>query len=252
MKTCIVVSTTNKASMNIYENLKRYNLKNVIFHLSEKEIIDFEDLDKEVDADLFIFASSHKSESNKKSLCIHYPGNWNKNEMGGKERQLIITNSSVFKEGFVELNKLAKGLDYEVSTEADHHGPYLEKPAIFVEVGSTEKEYEDKKAGDVLAKVIAKMISNDKEYDTVMVFGGLHYNMTANKLLLNTNYAVSHICPKYRLEDLDEEIVKQALEKSVEKISFVVLDWKGLGKAKDKVLDILNKLSIKYERYDKI
>src|SRR2546428_10273485 len=37
----------------------------------------------------------------------------------------------------------AEGLSYAVTFEATHHGPVLDAPSFFIEVGSTEKEWRD-------------------------------------------------------------------------------------------------------------
>ena len=54
------------------------------------------------------------------------------------------------------------------------------------------------------------------------------------------------------LDKLDEEMIKQGIEKNNEKVDFVLLDWKGLGQEKQKIIDLLKKLNIKYERTDQI
>ena len=82
------------------------------------------------------------------------------------------------------------------------------------------------------------------------MIGGGHYNHYANKAMLQTNLAVGHICAKYNLENLDEDFLKQAMEKCQAKL--VLLDWKGLGKEKARILEILQKNSIEYKRSDKI
>ena len=69
--------------------------------------------------------------------------------------------------------------------------------------------------------------------------------------MLNSNLAVGHICAKYNLENLDENLIKQALEKIIPKPKFVLLDWKGLGKEKQRILDILDRNNIEYRRSDK-
>ena len=50
------------------------------------------------------------------------------------------------------------------------------------------------------------------------------------------------------LEHIDEDIVEQAIKKNVEKVDFVLLDWKGLGKYKQKVVNILDKIGIEVRR----
>ena len=43
-------------------------------------------------------------------------------------------------------------------------------------------------------------------------------------------------------------MLKEAITKSQERIDFVLLDWKGLGEHKQKTLDLLKRLGLKFER----
>ena len=70
--------------------------------------------------------------------------------------------------------------------------------------------------------------------------------------MLNSNLAVGHICAKYNLENLDENLIKDTIEKIIPKPKFVLLDWKGLGKEKQRILDILNRSNLDYKRSDKV
>ena len=45
-------------------------------------------------------------------------------------------------------------------------------------------------------------------------------------------------------------MLKQAIEKTYEKVDFVLLDWKGLGKEKQRIKSILEELNIEYKRTD--
>ena len=69
--------------------------------------------------------------------------------------------------------------------------------------------------------------------------------------MLKSDIAVGHICPKHNLETLDEEMLNQMLEKTLPKPEFVMLDWKGLGKEKQRILELLKNNNIKFERSDK-
>ena len=148
----------------------------------------------------------------------------------------------------IGLNALKKSelKGFEVEIEATHHGPYLEKPCLFIEIGSSEKEWGDEKAGEIIAKVILEIVKNKKRFKSCIVLGGGHYNKVARKLMLDTEYAVGHICPKHSLENLDEELLKQMIKRSDDTIELAVLDWKGLGKEKQRIISLLEKLEIKY------
>jgi len=238
MKTVIVISKKDKAGMNIGKNLK-----NVC--LTEKDIIYADDLE---DADSYIFASKHQSVSGKPSLLVHVPGNFGKAELGGESKKLC-RSSRYLKDGFLLLKKYNKNSKFEVSVEAVHHGPYLDKEVMFIELGSTEKEWENEEEGKVIAKVIEELLKKVKKYKTVIVLGGGHYNVVGNKILEKSEFDISFICPKHYLEELDEEMMEQMLEKSHNKVEMIVLDYKGLGKSKRKVLDLLEKMGLKWKKY---
>ena len=64
--------------------------------------------------------------------------------------------------------------------------------------------------------------------------------------------AFSHVCPKHSLINLNKELLKEAINKSKEKVDFAVLDWKGLGKEKQRVIDLLKEINLDYQRTDAI
>lgn len=248
MKTAIIICKIDPASMNIYEHLQSYKLKNAFIHQIDDYHIFHENLDKEINADFLLFCSTHKSRGDINSLCLHNIGNWGKAEFGGKDKTICPVNASIFKTAFIELNKLSKD-KFNVSIEQVHHGPYLETPSMFLEIGSTPKEYQDKERGEIMAKTIVNTLNNySKEYKSTILFGGQHYNTYANKILLNTDLAISYICAKHSLPDLDEGLFEQMMKKSKEKIDFAILDWKGLGTEKNKVLDLLKAFNLDYKK----
>jgi len=165
-----------------------------------------ENLDKEIDADLFIFATTHKSSAGVKALTVHAPGNWGKAELGGRDGELCIAAAPMIKEGLRQLNKTVsdRNLDFDVIQEATHHGPYSEKPCMFIEIGSSEEDYKNKEAGQVVAAAIMSTIKNhDNTAVPALGIGGLHHAPNFKEIQLETNIAVGHICPKYMLGDLD-------------------------------------------------
>lgn len=252
MKFAIIVSKKDKAGLNIKENLLKLK-PDLKIHTVEKESIFCENIDKEIDADFFIFATKHESESKIPSLSCHTPGNWSKAEFGGQDRKLCIAPASYLKMAFLELNKLGKNLGYDIVNEVAHHGPYLEKPVMFVEIGSSLEQWQDKKAGEIIAKTIINILSKKPgKYEIAFGIGGLHTCPIFNKIILRTNIALGQICPKYQLKNLDEEMILQAIKKTQEKVDFVLLDWKGLGKEKARIVKMLENLNLHYKRTDQI
>jgi len=227
--------------------------KNIRLYLTGNDLIFSENIDKEINADVFIFASKHRSKENTPSFAVHPIGNWNKAEFGGKEKSLCPSSAILLKNMFVELNNLAKNSGYELTMEATHHGPYVEKPAVFVEVGSTEKEWSGKENGKIIAETLINGLKNENQnYKTAIGIGGPHYCSNFNKIALRTGIAFSHICPKYMLDKLNEELIRQAIEKTREKTDFIVLDWKGLGTEKQRIVEMLKNLNLEFRRADQI
>ena len=68
--------------------------------------------------------------------------------------------------------------------------------------------------------------------------GGNHYPQQFNELILFSKAAFGPIISKYNLAFINEQIIKQMKVKSIEEITHIYIDKKGLGKEKSKVLDI--------------
>ena len=52
-----------------------------------EEIIRYENAEKDIKADFYIFISKHRSKSGEKSLTMHFTGNFTKAEYGGKDKE---------------------------------------------------------------------------------------------------------------------------------------------------------------------
>jgi len=266
-KYLIIASKKNIAGINITTALSQFRKNPVIssmndgsnfdFYLPEEEAIFTENLDLEKigQYDFIIFASTHKSEKKEKTLSIHAPGNWRIAEFGGTDKKVCPTSALFQKQMFEILNKNVNKhelKDYKITLECTHHGPLINKPCVFIEIGSTETEWNDRRAAFVIAKTISDTINNFKEnpYNEVAIgIGGPHYCPNFNKLQLDSNVAISHVIPGY-VAPITEEIIKEAINKTEEEVDFAVIDWKGLGKSEQRqeVLDLLGKLYISYKR----
>jgi len=270
-KYLIIASKKDTAGMNITTQLSQFRQNPIMssmsdnssfdFYLVDEEIIYTENLDHEkIDKyDFVIFASKHQSEKGDKSLSVHAPGNFRSADFGGEQRKICPTSAHFLKQTFEKLNKYVnehKLHEYKVTLECTHHGPLINKPCIFIEVGSSETEWKDRKAGFIIAKIIKDIINEFKPnpYNEVAIgIGGPHYCPNFNKIQLNSNVALSHIIPQYALP-LEEEMVKQAVEKTQEEIDFAVLDWKGVPNAaeRERIIKILDDNYIQYKRTSEI
>ncbi|PIN95238.1 hypothetical protein COU53_00360 [Candidatus Pacearchaeota archaeon CG10_big_fil_rev_8_21_14_0_10_30_48] len=226
MKPIILASKKDPAGMNIVENLKKINCQ-IPIHLVETEIIHAENIDKKFDTDFIIFASKHQSQIPNKTLSVHTIGNFKEAEYGGKSNTLSPASALLSKHFFQTLNK-NNNSDYKVTLEVTHHGPLIEIPSIFIEIGSTKSEWEDKKAGELIAKTIIESINSFKKesYKIAIGIGGPHYCPSFNKIQLEDKFAISHIVPKYGLP-LTKNLVKQLINKTQEKLTHAIIDWKG-------------------------
>jgi len=255
----IVASKKDKAGINITTALSQYG--DYKFLLVDDDIIYDSNYSEEKLSpfDFVIFASRHQSKKGGKTLSLHAPGNWKSAEFGGTEKKVCPTSAQFLKQTFEKLNKNVKEhdlRDYEVTLECTHHGPIINKPCMFIEIGATETEWNDRRAAFVVAKTINQIIDDFKEnpYSEVAIgIGGPHYCPNFNKIQLDSNFALSHIIPEYSLP-LTEEMVKEAINKTEEEVDVIILDWKGLGKAEDrqKVMDVLKVYNIPIKKTSEV
>ncbi|PJE81818.1 hypothetical protein COU58_00635 [Candidatus Pacearchaeota archaeon CG10_big_fil_rev_8_21_14_0_10_32_42] len=254
-KFLIVGSKADTASWNIVVNLM--DLGNFEFHIIDGDMLDTRNLDRDKisNFDFVIFVSKHKSEKGGKTLSIHAPGNFKEVWGGGEVGELSFSSALFQKHLFLVLKKIKEESElirYSITLEATHHGPLIEKPSVFIEIGGSEEEWKDKKASFVIAKAVREAIDTWKEnpyYEVAVGIGGPHYCPTFNKLQLNSNVAFSHIIPKY-VSPITENMILELIKKTIEEVDFAVLDWKGLGKAeeRDEVIRILEKNYIMWKK----
>lgn len=258
-KFLIVASKLDKAGIAITTQLSQFGEYD--FHLVDNEALYEEHLNQERinDYDFIIFASRHASEKKEKTLSIHAPGNWRSADFGGKPEQVSPTSAQFQKQMFqiLEKNVVEHKLEkYSVTLECTHHGPLIEKPCLFIEIGSTEVEWGDRHAAFVIAKTIDEAIKTFKEnpYNEIaFAIGGPHYCPEFNKFQSKSNVAISHVIPKYMLP-LTETMVEEAVNKTEEEIDFALVDWKGIGdkKSRDQVKEVLDRLYIRCEKLSEV
>lgn len=258
MRFAVLYSKKDIAGKNIAGQLKKFYLPQIPIIELSKETIYSENCDKIPELkniDFIVFASKHKSESCKPCLSLHAPGNWRGTDYGGKPGKVCLTSALILKYLFQELNKNAKEItDYECTLECTHHGPYIEKPCCFIELGSSEEQWRDEKAARIIAKTISSLQNYEKQkYKPAIGIGGKHYCNNFNKIQLNSEYAISHIIPEY-VFPLTESMLKEAIEKTQETVSTAVVDWKGCGKSEERkqIIDIIKKAGLEIKRTSEV
>ncbi len=266
-KYLVIASKKNIAGLNIINQLPQFRKSPVMASLTEAPTFDIYtpeeeaiyteslDLNKINRYDFVIFASTHKSEKGGKTLSIHTPGNWRTAELGGEDNRVCKTSALFQKQMFEKLKaNVAKYEleEFQVTLECTHHGPLISRPCVFIEIGSTEEEWTNRRAAFVIAKTIADTIHEfeSNPYNEIAIgLGGPHYCPNFNKIQLKSNVALSHIIPQYAAP-ITEEMIQEAIEKTEEEVDFILIDWKGLGVSEERqrVLDILDKLYIQWKK----
>ncbi len=199
-------------------------------------------LDEKYDYDGYVFLSKHASESGKLALTCHSTGNFGDALFGGYPRQVGIPHPHLQKEYLKQLWEERKRFTkFEITIEATHHGPTaLNKPTLFIEIGTTEMQWNDKELCEDIAKIILKKMSiPQKRYDVAICLGGTHYPDKFNKELLEGEFAFGTVIPKHALDNLDKDLFEHIILRNKEAKSALV-DWSGLGKNKQRIVDMIN------------
>ncbi|UCE72927.1 MAG: hypothetical protein JSV56_07775 [Methanomassiliicoccales archaeon] len=244
----IIIAKPDIASCNIFEHLieqknwreeGKFQDNPLYFHgdfclaTINDEHIFHDNLDLELSQVLeappecIIYASRHRSESGKRSLTVHPIGNFGNAEFGGRKRTLVPTFPHMMTEAMRVLRQKAKSLDFTVSFEATHHGPFLQAPTFFIEIGSNEKAWRDKEAALAIAETILEI--KPTFYPVGIGIGGGHYAPRITDVALERKISFGHIVPTYALENLTKEMAEQVLSATfgAEKVYFHRKHLKG-------------------------
>jgi D-aminoacyl-tRNA deacylase len=230
------------------------NKKEVTLLILNEETINAQSLtDSFTKPDLIVFISRHSSTSGKPTLSVHTPGNIGAAEYGGLPRQVSISPATAMRDALKALSFFKEGmqLDYEVSYECTHHGPSLNAPTMFVELGSSEKQWRDAKAAEAVAHAAMSAISKfpKSEGTAVLGVGGTHYNQRFTRISLDGEAVFGHMIPKYAVPVVDAEVLRQCVDRTLEKVECALLDWKGIKSAdKPQLLQALEEVGLPYKK----
>ena len=167
-----------------------------------------------------IFPSRHAAASGKPSLTLHPIGvphliRGTIPQYGGKSGYAPPPSTrlaSWWKKLTNSVNGTPLADRFELTLEVTHHGPWLEVPALFIEIGSTEETWPDEQAAEHLANIIAEGLGfngakQEGVWDPVehsgelvlVTLGGGHYAPRANKLALLDGVWLGHMLATYAL-----------------------------------------------------
>jgi len=189
---------------------------------------------------LVVFLSRHRSEAGTRSLTIHPIGNYGNNDFGGRPRRLVPSAPREMANLLRALKESAREMEYAVTYEVTHHGPYLETPTMFVEIGSQEKEWEKQEAGRAIARAISMTNMGGCGDDITLVgVGGGHYAPRFSDIIFKKKACFGHMVPAYALENADEQeaenILRMALDATPE-AQGVYIHKKGLKSREKQVV----------------
>jgi len=267
----ILASTKDIASMNIAQKLislyefektgasfqhnplysKRIQGREVKLVFINEETIWAQYITDHFSPQLIVFVSRHSGVAGIPTLSVHTPGNLGDAELGGLPKRVSICPASAMKDALLELARIKEenNLQYQVSYECTHHGPSLDVPAMFVELGTSFEQWKDLKAAEAVAHAAMAAISKQSQYSTVLGVGGPHYNERFTKIALTTPKAFGHIIAKYAIPHADAEMVKQCVQRIVEKVELAVFEWKSMRSGdRERIIRVLKELNVTVER----
>jgi D-aminoacyl-tRNA deacylase len=202
---------------------------------------------------LIVFISKHSSATGKPTLSVHTPGNIGAAKFGGLPTEVSVSPATAMRDALKALSFFNESmqLDYEVCYECTHHGPSLNAPTMFVELGSSEKQWRDLRAAEAVAhsamSAIGKFAVSDNA--AVLGIGGPHYNRRFTNMALNDMAIFSHIIAKYAIPLVDTRILRQCEDKTLERVDSAILDWKGIKSAdKPKLMKALEETELPYRK----
>jgi D-aminoacyl-tRNA deacylase len=201
--------------------------------------------------ELIIFISRHSSVSGTPTLSVHTPGNLAEAELGGIPRKVSISPANPMREALKAMMKFKEEmqLEYEVSYECTHHGPSLDVPTMFTELGSSPEQWSDVRAAEAVARATMETAQSFGKHPVkaVLGIGGPHYNRRFTRMALEKELAFGHMIPKYAVSKLDSNTLTECIERTLERVETVILDWKGIkGEDKPLLVKTLNEMGVPF------
>ncbi|MFW9994636.1 MAG: D-aminoacyl-tRNA deacylase [Candidatus Odinarchaeota archaeon] len=239
----LLVSRKDIAGMNMLEFLDP-GLKSRV-KIFEKDSVYSEDelIQHATSGTSCIFLSRHRAQSLRPSFTVHPVGNFGEAMVGGKTGTLSPCNAFTLKRLLMNINRLVSSgeytlaYDYEVSIEATHHGPLSPVALAFIEVGSSETQWQEQEACRLIAGAVnlffkERSITEDN-WTPAIAFGSNHYSSKFSSMVLETETALGHVCAKYAIPDLNEELVRQMVEKTIPRPVVAFFDKKSVKRKQE-------------------
>jgi len=161
--------------------------------------------------DNIVFLSRHKAASGRPSLTVHPIGNWGSADYGGKEAEVSGATPGWMTGLLLKIRE--NRIDgYDVCFEATHHGPFLQTPTMFLEIGSSESEWEKKEPARALIKSLLELQYADGI--KVIGIGGGHYTPRFTEAAFSHEVCFGHMVANYGVSVLTSSLIEKAIDSS--------------------------------------
>jgi len=247
----VVCTRADPASLNIYESLlelqswqcqegyRSYGRWRLIVHDGKQTSLGGLDdrlADLGLHPEMVVFASRHEAKAGLPWLGGHFTGILKDGQ--SKLSAAAPSGLSSFLHNIADQSVPG----FAISAEATHHGPVdLKTPCFFAEIGSTLKEWQNRQAGEAVARAILAL--DPKELPVFLGFGGGHYVARQTDLMFKAAVAFGHLFSNYQMAEINRNIVEDARSKS--KATYTYLDRKSLrSEEKKRIVGILAELNL--------
>jgi D-aminoacyl-tRNA deacylase len=185
---------------------------------------------------LVVFACRHESKAGLPWFGGHFTGIF---ENGQRELSAAAPNGL---RSFLHNIRETAPQGFMISAEATHHGPTdMRTPCFFAEIGSSEAQWCDVPAGEIVARAILAL--ECKEMPVFLGFGGGHYMQRQTDMMFGSDVAFGHLFSSYKMADLDAALVEDARIKSG--ANYAYIDRKSLrSDERKRIIAILDDLGL--------
>jgi D-aminoacyl-tRNA deacylase len=183
-------------------------------HIHAEEVDGRMEQDLGIAPEVVIFLSRHRAASGIPTLTVHPIGNHRAADFGGRESTLVPAVPHLMTSLLRTLAREAIDLDFEVSFEVTHHGPFLSTPSIFIEIGSDETMWDHREAAEAIARTL---VGTKMEENPIAIgMGGGHYAPRFTEVVMRRRVSMGHMIPSYAMKGADDQALREMVENAVE------------------------------------
>jgi D-aminoacyl-tRNA deacylase len=161
-------------------------------------------------ADVVAYVSKHRAASGKDALTVHPIGNWHGADFGGRPEEVVPSAPGLMTDALRRLAAEGPSVGFPATFEATHHGPYLESPTFYIEVGSGPTSWGNRAAAALLARTV--LAAADPGDPVAIGVGGGHYVPRITDVALARRVSFGHLVPTHALEPPDLAVLERAIE----------------------------------------